>query len=117
MTCPGGPAPLKDIVSGLISKLGKGSEGEKRLGQEEIERIWKLASGNFAARRSRPTSLKKGRLIVMVGDSSLLYDLTLKKQNILEVLKKELDGRVKEVQFRIGDTGGKRKTKRTKNKK
>ncbi len=104
--------PIRDIVNKVIADLSTGGETHHRINAEEIKHFWKKAAGEFASRRSRPASLKKGKLIVAVGDSSLLYNLTLKKREILASLTKESDGRIQEVQFRIGETSGKTKEQR-----
>lgn len=109
--------PIKEIVNRVISNLS-GSDGkERRLGEEDINRLWRKAAGKTAAFRSRPTSLRKGKLIVAVEDSSLLYYLTLRKKQILDSLSRELEDRVHDIQFRIGETGGKGKDEKTKKRK
>lgn len=109
-------SPIKDIVNRVITDLSTGTAAHRRINAEEINILWKKAAGEFARRRSGPTSLRKGRLVVAVGDSSLLYNLTLRKKEILASLAKESDGRIKEIQFRIGDTSGKTEGKRTETK-
>lgn len=105
------PQLIKDIINKVITNLSSGSSGEPRLTREAIEKVWKQAVGGPASQRTRPTSLRKGRLVVNVGDSSLLYVLTLRKQEILESLARELNDKVKDIQFRIGETGGEKKSK------
>lgn len=109
--------PIRDIVNKVIADLSTGGEAHRRISAEEIKGFWKKAAGEFASRRSRPTSLKKGKLIVAIGDSSLLYNLTLRKREILAGLTKESDGRIQEVQFRIGETGGEGKNGKAKERK
>ncbi len=107
------PSPIKDIVNKVIAGLsGEGTPDKRqRLTEEEIQRLWEKAAGKFAGRRSKPVSLKKGRLVVTVADSSLLYDLTLRKREILEGLVKELKDKIQDIQYRIGETGGEEKSK------
>jgi hypothetical protein len=97
--------------------LSAGTQAHHRISAEDIKTIWKKAAGSLASRRSRPTSLKKGKLVVAVGDSSLLYDLTLRKREILASLTKETEGRIQEVGFRIGETSGEKKSQGTKKRK
>lgn len=103
----------------MVSDLSGASGQQQRIGEEAIKTIWRRAAGKGAGQRSHPTSLKKGKLVVAVGDSSLLYDLTLRKRQILEALEMELPGRICEIQFRIGETGGEAKSgkRKTKNEK
>ncbi|MBI4335115.1 MAG: DUF721 domain-containing protein [Candidatus Omnitrophica bacterium] len=106
--------PIKDIVNRVIADLSGDARKTERISQEEINRLWKRAAGAAAARRSRPTSLRKGRLIVAVRDSSALYDLTLRKGQILSALTKELDEKIHDIQLRIGEIDGEGKTKNQK---
>ena len=107
------PSLIKEIVDKVIASLsGEGPAGkQRRLTEEDIQGLWEKAAGKLAGRRSNPVSLKKGKLVVSVADSSLLYDLTLRKREILENLRKELKDKVQEIQFRIGETRGDEKTK------
>lgn len=102
--------PLRDIINKVISSLNSDGEGgkEERLTKERIGELWRNAAGRTAGRHSRPVSLRKGKLVVVVGESSFLYDLTLRKKEILKNLSGELGGRIKEIQFRIGDTSEER---------
>jgi len=114
---PTGEQPtIKDIVNKVISGLSKGESKQERISEEGIKKVWSKAAGGRSASKSRPTSLRKGKLIVAVDDSSLLYDLTLRKREIVEVLGKETNGRIQDVRFRIGETRGEEKPKRKKTK-
>ena len=105
-----GPLPIKDVVNKVISDLSGSGDMGRRPSAESMNALWRKAVGKFASRRSRPVSLKQGRLIVNVEDSSLLYNLTLKKREIIESLTKELKDRVQKIQFRIGETREEQKT-------
>ncbi|MEI8175777.1 MAG: DUF721 domain-containing protein [Candidatus Omnitrophota bacterium] len=98
------PLPLKDIIGLVIAQMSGGGGEAPKLREEEIKELWKKAVGRAAAGRSRPVALRKGKLVVTVEDSSLLYELTLKKRQILEELGKTLKNRIQDIQFRIGDT-------------
>ncbi|MDD5449893.1 MAG: DciA family protein [Candidatus Omnitrophica bacterium] len=106
---------IKDIVSKVISDMSGGGFPDKKPNEEQMAVLWKQAAGRQAAFRSRPVSLRKGKLTVMAEDSSMLYYLTLKKNEILESLKGKLAD-IREIQFRIGETGGKTKEQRRKTK-
>ena len=90
--------------SQLIGKVIDALTGGERLGEEEIERAWRRAAGEAAARHSRPVSFKKASLVVNVASSSWLYELTVRKREIVKTLESELKGKkIKELRFRIGD--------------
>lgn len=97
---PGAPEHFSDLVGSVINNMA----GKGRLGAEEIASAWSSAAGAAAARHSRPVSFKKNSLIVNVESSSWLYELTVRKKEILQILEKELKGgKVKELRFRIGE--------------
>jgi predicted nucleic acid-binding Zn ribbon protein len=90
---------LKSVLKGIIKDLGK-----KRLTEEEIKKAWGSAVGKKAASHTKPVSLKKARLVVNVDRSAWLYELTLKKREILEKLQAKLEAKkIKEIRFRIGE--------------
>ncbi len=101
------PLPIKEILGKVIENLSGASAGARRPGEEEIIKLWAGAAGSAASRQSRPVSLRKGRLVVAVNNSSFLYELTLRKSQILGYLQSNLQQyKIQDIQFRIGDTGG-----------
>jgi predicted nucleic acid-binding Zn ribbon protein len=108
--------PIGDIVKKVILGLSEDSAKRQRISEEEIKGLWRKAAGSFASRKSHPTSLRKGKLIVAVDNSSVLYDLTLRKREALKLLTEVSGGRVTEIQFRIGETGGESKSEKRKTK-
>lgn len=97
---PKGAEHLSQLIGNAINNLS----GKERLGEEEIERAWRAGAGGAAAKHSRPVSFKKGSLIVDVASSSWLYELTIRKAEILKTLERELKvKKIKELRFRIGD--------------
>ncbi len=91
--------PFGDVLKNVISDLGK----KRRFG-EELEDAWRKTAGKRAATHTRAVSLRKARLIVNVDGSSWLYELTLKKRELLKKIENKLKGKkVKEIRFRIGD--------------
>ena len=92
-------SPLKDVLKNIIVKLEeeKGEDGG-------LIAVWEKVVGKSTSKHTRPTSLKGERLVVIVGDSSRLYDLTLKKYQIIKNLNKNLKKKkIKEIRFRIGE--------------
>jgi len=93
-------ASLEEVVKGVLKGLGGGG----RLTEEEMSRAWRSAAGKRAAGHSRPVSLRKALLVVNVDGSGWLYELTLKKKEILEKLEGSLKGKkIRYIRFRIGE--------------
>ena len=87
---------LKDIISGISKKGG--------LTEEDVDSAWERAVGEKAAEHSKPCTLKGSRLIVSVDGSSWLYELTIRKREILKSLSEILkSSRVKDITLRIGE--------------
>ena len=92
--------PLGGVVKNIISDIGK----RGTLTEEEMLAAWEAVAGRRAAKHARPASLKKSKLVVNVDGSSWLYELTLKKKEILRRLGEELGNKkVSDIRFRIGE--------------
>ena len=69
-------------------------------------RIWPRAVGEGISRAARPVSIRKGCLHVEVADSSWLYELELRKQDLLARINEHMeDSRIEEIRFRISNEG------------
>ena len=106
LSCPcssdkeGSGKPLEDLIKGAIAGFSK----KDRLGEEEIMGAWECAAGKPAAAHSRPISINKAVLAVNVDGSGWLYELTVKKKEILGKLGGILKSRkIKDIRFRIGE--------------
>ena len=94
------PVALEDLLKGAIKNL----RAQNKLTQEEVAAIWQDAVGVRAASHTRPVSIKKTNLTINVDDSGWLYELTIKKKEILEKLEGKFKGKdLKNIRFRIGE--------------
>ncbi len=113
-------APLKDAIKNIIRKLEEGAKKDS-----ELISIWEKVVGKDASKHTKPRSLKSGRLVVNVSDSSRLYDLTLKRQELIKAINRQMKREktparrartegpgakargqsrtIKEIRFRIGE--------------
>lgn len=92
--------PLEGVLKNIIS----GVSGKAVATQENVRAAWESAVGKKAAKHSRPRSLAGSRLIVNIDDSSWLYELTVRKKEILKKLGETLkSSRIKDITLRIGD--------------
>ena len=93
---------IDSVIKSVIEKLDKTSNPTS--GNVNIEKIWKEVAGGKAFVHSRPASLRRKKLVINIDGSSWLYELTLRKKELLANLKKKLGkDKVKELQFRIGE--------------
>ena len=94
------PVAIEDLLKGAIKSLRL----QNKLTQEEVAGIWQEAVGSRAASHTRPVGIKKTSLTVNVDDSGWLYELTIKKKEILEKLEGKFKGKdLKNIRFRIGE--------------
>jgi len=93
-----------EALEHIIKKAMDGLGPKKRLTQEEIASVWQEAVGARAGKHTKPVSFKKTSLIINVDDSGWMYELTIKKKEILKKLEGKLKGKkLKEIRFRIGE--------------
>lgn len=93
-----------DRIDGVVKSIIKKLDKQSRLTSDDVEKAWKQAAGKKAASHTKPASLRKKQLVINVDGSSWLYELTLKKAELLAGLKKKLGGdKIEELRFRIGE--------------
>jgi hypothetical protein len=94
---------IEGVVSGLLQKW-QTKTVEKA---NAVKEAWKAATDKETREHSELISFKKGILTIIVGNSSLLYKLTLEKRNIIEQFNKNYKGRIKakDIRFRVGTPG------------
>jgi len=87
---------LKDAMKNLASP--------SRPSIEAMLIIWEDAAGVAGAKHSRPVAIKRSELVVNVDGSSWLYELTLKKRDILKKMEGKFGKKpLKNIRYRIGD--------------
>ncbi len=97
---PGSAARIDGIIKTVLKKIDSPS---KKKG-EAIEKIWGEIAGAGASGHSKPVSLRKKKLTVHVDDSGWLYELSLRKKELLHKLQSVLgDDVVTELRLRIGE--------------
>ena len=91
---------IENIVKDVIKNLS----GKARVSEEEVSEAWKKAAGSAAATHTRPVSIKRAVLTVNVDGSGWLYELTIKKRELLKKLEGKIRGKeLKGIRFRIGE--------------
>ena len=92
------PERIDSVVKSIIQKLDKQSNPTS----DDIENIWKKVAGKKAFSHTKPASLRKKRLVINVDGSTWLYELTLKKDELLAGLKKELgEDKIKKPKLKV----------------
>ena len=90
--------PLKNIVKDIFGKLDSENKGV------ELITIWEKTFEEDIVKHTKLVSFSKGRLVVNVSDSSRLYELTLRRYELIKKLNRSIKkGKVKEIRFKIGE--------------
>lgn len=96
----GAPTPLSALLPGVLRQL----QGEERLSLEQIGAAWKQLVGSEASSHSWPRRLVGIGLTVEVENSGWMYELNLRKTDLLEGLIELLGaGRVRRLTLRMGE--------------
>ena len=92
---------IKETVADFMREL-KSKRGHS--GKDGPERLLRVALSGEDLKHTRFGYLKKGVLGIEVDSSSRLYLLTMRKETILERLRKKTSA-VRDVRFRLGGLG------------
>lgn len=96
----GAPTPLSALLPGVLRQL----QGEERLSLEQIGAAWERLVGSEASKHSWPRRLVGSGLAVEVENSGWMYELNLRKTDLLEGLIELLGaGRVRRLTLRMGE--------------
>lgn len=74
--------PIKSVLEAVIFKMS----GEKKHTIERIKEAWQAAVDKKTHIHARPVSFRSGRLVVNVDSSAWMYELNLRKGEILAKL-------------------------------
>ncbi len=95
------PEPIGDVLKNVVEKLSQ----SKKQGIPEIISAWPATAGKEFTRHSKPVTLKKGTLLVLVEDSAWFYQGNLQKEKLLKALHQRIGKDiVQKISFRIGET-------------
>ena len=93
------PKSARDLINTVVIKRGIAAEKSNN----EIGRIWCNVVGENISNQTRPGSLKRGVLEVVVGSSSLMQQLGFFKDDYLEQINLKLKkSEIKDLRFRLG---------------
>jgi predicted nucleic acid-binding Zn ribbon protein len=94
-----GPQPIASILSELMARRGYA----RVRSAAAYDTAWRAAAGPLAAEYSRVGALRRGRLDVVVANSTLIQELVFQKPDLLKTLAKLLpDEGIQDLRFRVG---------------
>ncbi|MBL8006012.1 MAG: DUF721 domain-containing protein [Ignavibacteria bacterium] len=87
---------LKSEIDTFMNYIGL----DARMQELQILNVWKDCVGNAIANYSSPVEIRKNKLFVRVENSAWRYELSIKKDEIIEKLNKSLKKKIiKEIIF------------------
>ena len=93
------PQRISEVVSRWLSRRGYG----QLRSTSELRDLWKTAVGPQMAPHSRPGTLRRGVLEVLVRNSTVLQELTFQKKQLLKQLSRSgQKTQFEDLRFRIG---------------
>ncbi len=101
-----GPFSKPRRFASILKEVRRKEPWGRRLARNFVFRIWPRAVGEGISRAARPVSLKNNCLHVEVADSSWLYELEFRKQELLARINELMeDSRVDEIRFTLSNAG------------
>lgn len=94
---------IKSIIGSVLEDIQKKRELYPK---EGIEEVWLHCVRKNTAKHTKAHFLKKGTLFVNVENPAWLFELNIKKEEIIERLQKLSKNKIKDVRFRVGDING-----------
>lgn len=91
------PDLIKDILPGVIGRLSSGNPEW----QNSLSRAWEAIVDSKAKRHTAIAGLRKGRLLINADSPVWLFQLSLKKAELLRRLQKDFP-ELSAISFRIG---------------
>lgn len=79
---------LKEVIEQLIDTYRL----RDRLNEVKIRRTWEDVMGNAISNRTDHLSVNNGTLVIKVSSAALREELTFRKDQICELMNKELGG-------------------------
>ncbi len=93
------PLPIAEVLSELMARRGFA----RVRSAEALENAWREAAGELLAGYSRAGEVRRGKLEVIVANSTLAQELTFQKAAIVKRLAERLpDQRIRDLRFRVG---------------
>src|SRR3989338_4744590 len=94
---------IKSIIGSVLQNIQKKRE---LYPEEGIEEIWLRCVKKNMAKHTKAHFLKRGTLFVNVENPAWIFELNIKKEEIVEKLQSLSKNKIKNIRFRVGDIYG-----------
>ena len=94
-----GPQPIGELLADLMARRGFARVQSAR----SLEAAWCEVAGELIGEYTRPAVVRRGKLEVIVANSTLVQELTYQKPALLRALADRLpEEKIKDLRFRVG---------------
>lgn len=94
-----GPQPIATALADLMARTGFA----RVQGAAALEAAWREAAGPWAERFTRVGALRRGKLEVVVSNSTFVQELSFQKPALLTALRQALpEEEIRDLRFRVG---------------
>lgn len=94
-----GPQSIANILAELMARNGLG----RVQSAADLQKAWQEAAGPMASRYTRAAAVRRGKLEVIVANSTFMQELNFQKSALVEALARLLpDQKIKDLRFRLG---------------
>jgi hypothetical protein len=98
----GGPQLISSVLADLMARTGFA----RVQGAAALEAAWREAAGPAGQRFTRVGALRRGRLEVIVANSTLVQELCFQKPALIAALRRALpEQTIADLRFRVGPLG------------
>jgi predicted nucleic acid-binding Zn ribbon protein len=95
----GRPQPIAEVLNDLLARRGYAREQSSAACGE----AWCKAAGELLARYSRPGQVRRGKLEVVVANSTLMQEITFQKAQIVAALNTQLpELNITDLKLKVG---------------
>ena len=102
-----GPVPIGNIVADILARKGLG----RHEATIELDKVWAKIVEKPLAEITRCGRIRRQQLEVVVENSTAMQELTFRKQELIELLNREIpQQKLKDIRFRVGTIQKKNKT-------
>ncbi len=102
-----GPVPIGNIVADILARKGLG----RHEATIELDKVWAKIIEKPLAEITRCGRIRRQQLEVVVENSTAMQELTFRKQELIELLNREIpQQKLKDIRFRVGTIQKKNKT-------
>jgi predicted nucleic acid-binding Zn ribbon protein len=99
---PRGPQAIGTVLVDLMARTGYA----RVQSTAALEAAWREAAGAAAERFSRVAALRRGKLEVVVANSTVVQELSFQKTALLNALRLALpEEQIRDLRFRVGPIG------------